>query len=80
MRIASGTDRSVAEFLGLSEIRREMGKHSLPENVSRTDLEMYRAVFPLSRKVWKRAFFKVPLAGGLILQLATAQAGLRKLY
>ena len=41
---------------------------------------MYRAFFPLSRKVWKMTSWKVPSAGGLILQLPTAQAGPRKLY
>ena len=40
----------------------------------------YRAFFPLCRKVCKTNFWNVPLAGGLILQLPTAQAGPRKFY
>ena len=39
---------------------------------------MYTVFFSLCRKVWKMTFWKVPSAGGLILQLPTAQAGPHK--
>ena len=41
---------------------------------------VYRAFFPLCRKVWKMTFQKVPSACGLILQLPTAHTSPRKLY
>ena len=37
--------------------------------------EYYRVFFPLSRKVWKKTFWKVPSAGWLTLQLPTAHGG-----
>ena len=41
---------------------------------------LYWAFFPVCRKVWKMTSWKVPSAGGLIMQLSTAKAGPRKLY
>ena len=40
----------------------------------------YRAIRPVSRKVWKMMFSKIPPAGGPILQLPSAQADTRNLY